>query len=315
MGSIPMQVTIHAMNVFVRAVEHNSFVGAARSLLVDPTAVSRTISALENELGVLLFVRSTRSLKLTAEGARFHRDCEQILQRFAQATQRFRADVPPGGKLTIGMAPGLRRRVLLRAIPGFQRQYPGIELVLVSVDDRTQIGEKSIDVLVRASGVRQHGGIRSESQGLVVRKLFQSRYVVCAAPSYLDRAGVPRRPPDLQDHACVAHVSLDRDVVTEWRFLRGEQRHIFRFSPALRVQGVDAVCEAGVAGSGLVRMLAANVEDELRTRALVRILPDWDCTGTPPMVAIYRKTRPAVPQIGALVRYLVDAMRCHEAQA
>ena len=80
------------------------------------------------------------------------------------------------------MAPGLRRRVLMRAIPAFQQKYPDIELVLLSVDDRAEIGEKNVDVLMRASGVRQHGGIRSEPQGLVVRKLFLSRYVVCAAP-------------------------------------------------------------------------------------------------------------------------------------
>jgi len=108
-----MQTTIHAMNVFVRAVEHNSFVGAARSLLIDPTAVSRTIGALEKELGVLLFARSTRRLKLTQEGARFHRDCAQILQKFTQATQRFRVDRGVvGGPLKVGMAPGVRRRVL-----------------------------------------------------------------------------------------------------------------------------------------------------------------------------------------------------------
>lgn len=311
-----MQATIQAMNVFVRAVEHNSFVGAARSLLVDPTAVSRAISALEKDLGVLLFVRSTRALKLTAEGARFHRDCVQILQKFTQATQRFRADrAAPGGPLKIGMAPGVRRRVVLRAIPGFQRQYPNVELVLVSIDDRTDIGDKSVDVLLRVSGVRQHGAIRSEPQGLVVRKLFQSRYLVCAAPAYLERAGMPRAPADLERHACVAHVSLDHDVAAEWRFVRGEQRHKVRIVPRLRIQGVDAVCEAGVAGSGIVRMLAANVEEELRARMLVRLLPDWECAGTPPMVAIYRKTRPAVPQIGAFVRYLGDALRRYEERA
>jgi LysR family transcriptional regulator for bpeEF and oprC len=308
-----MQPSLQAMNVFVRAVEHNSFAGAARSLLVDPTAVSRTIAALEKDLGVLLFARSTRSLKLTAEGVRFHRDCVQILQRFAQATQRFRGDrAAPEGPLTVGMAPGVRRRVLLRAMPGFQRQYPGIELVLVGVDDRTALGDKSVDVLLRVSGVRQHGRIRTEPQGLVVRKLFQSRYVVCAAPAYLERAGTPRAPADLQGHACVAHVSLDYDVVTEWRFVRGDQRYAFRFTPRLRVQGVDAVAEAGIAGSGLVRMLAANVTEELRARTLVRVLPDWEVAGTPPMVAIYRKTRPVVPQIDAFVRYLSGALRSYE---
>jgi len=305
-----MQTTIHAMNVFARVVEHNSFIGAARSLLVDPTAVSRTIAALEKDLGVLLLARSTRRLKLTQEGARFHRDCIQILEKFTQATERFRVGRGVvGGPLRVGMAPGIRRRVLLRAMPSFQQQYPDIELVLFSVDDRAAISDKHVDVMLRVSGVRQHGTIRTEPQGLVVRKLFLSPYVVCAAPAYLQRAGVPRVPADLHDHACVAHVSLDHDVAGEWKFVRGEQRYTFKVTPRLRVQGVDAVAEAGVAGSGLVRMLAANVEEELGRRMLVRVLPDWNCAGTPPMVAIYRKTRPVVPQIDAFVRYLSGALR------
>src|SRR5258706_3848859 len=103
-----MHTPLHAMNIFVRAVETNSFVGAARSLLIDPAAVSRAIKALETELGVLLFARSTRALKLTAEGARFHRDCVQILKKLEQATQQFRADrAMPHGRLKVGM--GLAR--------------------------------------------------------------------------------------------------------------------------------------------------------------------------------------------------------------
>jgi DNA-binding transcriptional LysR family regulator len=119
-------------------------------------------------------------------------------------------------------------------------------------------------------------------------------------------------PGDLDHHACIAHVSLDHDVAAEWRFVRGDQRHRFRLVPKLRIQGVDALCEAGIAGSGIIRVLAANVEDELRSRTLVRLLGDWECAGTPPMVAIYRKTRPAVPQVGAFVSYLAEALRRYE---
>lgn len=305
-----MQVTIHAMTIFVSAVEHNSFIGAARSLLIDPTAVSRTVGAIERQLGVLLFSRSTRSLKLTTEGARFHRDCVEILKRFNLATQRFRLDRGVvGGSLRVGVAPGVRRRVLLQAVPSFQKQYAAIDLALFSIDDRTALTDHSIDILLRVSGVRQHGALRTESQGVVVRKLFQSRYIVCAAPTYLDRVGVPRVPGELHNHACVAHVSLDHDVASEWRFVRGEQRYNFKVGPRLRVQGVDAVAEAGVAGCGVVRMLAANVEEDLRRGTLVQILSDWVCSGTPPMVAIYRKTRPVVPQIEAFVRHLAGVLR------
>src|SRR5262245_19165005 len=85
-----MSATIQAMHVFVRAVEVNSFIAAARSLLIDPAVVSRTIKALEADLGVLLFARSTRALKLTAEGERYYRDSLEVLHKFEEARRQFR---------------------------------------------------------------------------------------------------------------------------------------------------------------------------------------------------------------------------------
>src|SRR6266446_3810491 len=210
-----MHSTPHAMNIFVRAVETNSFVGAARSLLIDPAAVSRAIKALETELGVLLFARSTRALKLTAEGARFHRDCVQILKKLEQATQQFRADrAMPHGRLKVGMGLGMSRRLLLNTTPLFQKQYPDIEIILLSIDEVAQIGDKGVDVLLRPRSLPQRGGQHPEPQGLVVRKL-------------------------------------------------------------------------------------------------VRVLPDWECTGATPLVAIYRKTRPMPLQLSAFVGYLSEAFRHH----
>ena len=75
------------------------------------------------------------------------------------------------------------------------------------------------------------------------------------------------------------------------------------------IQGIDGLREAGVAGCGIIRMVGWNVEDELRSRKLVRILSDWECTGTPPTVAIYRKTQPMLPQISVFVRHLADAFQ------
>src|SRR5262249_28750696 len=145
-----MPASIHAMSIFVRVVEINSFAGAARALLIDPAAVSRTIKGLEAQLGVLLFARSTRNLKLTSEGTRFYRDCIEILRKVEEATERFRADREiPHRELKIGMPPGLTRRLLLRAIPSFQQQYPKINMILLSVDEMAGIGDKGVDVLLR----------------------------------------------------------------------------------------------------------------------------------------------------------------------
>src|SRR5262245_45222223 len=123
--------TLRGITVFVRVAEAKSFAAAARALLVDPTAVSRTINALEEDLGVSLFVRSTRSVKLTDEGATFYRDCLRVLADLDRARSQVRAaGTTPHGRLKIGMAPGLTRRLFVRALPAFQQRYPELEIIL-----------------------------------------------------------------------------------------------------------------------------------------------------------------------------------------
>jgi LysR family transcriptional regulator for bpeEF and oprC len=304
-----MSTTIHAMNIFVRAVETNSFIGAARSLFIDPGVISRNIKALEAELGVLLFARSTRSLKLTPEGARFYRDCVQIVKRFEDATRQFRTEGSQRSQLKVGLAPGMSRRMLLREIPEFARQYPEIEIILVSVDELSEIAEKGVDVLLRGTSLRKRGGTDPDPQGVVVRKLVQSPLIACASPKYLDRAGAPRVPADILRHAYVAHIGFERDIQNEWTFVKSSLRQTVKLSPKLLVQGVEALIEAGIAGYGIIRIADCNIEDELRSRELVPILPDWQCAGMARRVAIYRKTQPMPQQVSLFVRHLTEAFR------
>jgi DNA-binding transcriptional LysR family regulator len=151
------------------------------------------------------------------------------------------------------MAPGLARRMMLRAILPFQQQYPEIEIVLLSIDNVAEIGDKGVDVLVRPHARRARGGHRPEPQGLVVRKLAQLRLVVCASPEYLERAGTPRTPGDLLQHACVGHISMERDVQNEWQFVKSQTRQKIKLMPRLRIQGVDALREAANSGFGIIR--------------------------------------------------------------
>ena len=204
------------------------------------------------------------------------------------------------------MGIGLPRRLLMQTLPRFQQQYPQIEIVLLSVDSLNEVRDRGVDLLVRGRGFRQRGGRHPESQGLVVRKLCKSPFVTCASPAYLGRAGQPRMPADLIRHACIAHLSLERDVQVEWQFSKSQSRQKVRFVPKLFVHGIDALREAGLAGCGVIRLNAWAVEDELRSGTLVRVLPDWECPGAPPTVAIYRKTKPMPQQLSFLVGHLTD---------
>jgi DNA-binding transcriptional LysR family regulator len=309
-----MHPSIRVINIFATVVEKQSFANAARTLLIDPTVVSRAIKTLEEDLGVMLFRRSTRALTLTDEGAQFYRDCTEILQKLTEATERFRIDREmPHGRLKVGMAPSLSRRILLRVIPLFQKQYPHIEIVLLGIDDVGEIEKKSIDVLVRSRSYRLRGGLHREPDGMVLRTLLaRSRRVVCASPAYLREAGTPREPADLLQHACVAFVSTESDVQYEWSFSKSHLRQKIRFKPKLLAHGTDTLREAALAGCGLIRLMSWNVDDELRSGKLVPVLSDWTCLGSSPLVAIYRKTRPMPLQVRMFVRHLAEAFRAYD---
>jgi DNA-binding transcriptional LysR family regulator len=306
-----MRPDIRVIEIFVRVVETGSFVAAARSLLIDPAAVSRAIKGLEESLGILLFARSTRALKLTTEGARFHRDAAQMLRTFAETVGRFQADTARHRQLKVGLGPALGRRMLLRVVPPFQELHPEIRLVLLSINDPAEVGNEGIDVLVRPRSARQQGGEHRQPQGLVVRKLMQSPVVICASPAYLRRAGVPRTPADLAGHACLALLTLERDVQDEWQFAKPDAREKVKFAPTLTAHG-EELREAGLAGCGIVRLLACHVEDEIRSGALVQVLPDWECLGGLPIVAIYRRTRPTLSPVTAFVGHLAQAFQRYD---
>ncbi len=301
-----MGTNIRMIEIFVRVVESGSFIGAARILLIDPAAVSRAIKSLEEDLGTLLFTRTTRKLQLTTVGRRFHRDGLRMLHAFDDTISKFKATAALKGQLKVGMGPALGRRMLFRAIPSFQQRFPELRLILYNINDPTEAGDEGLDVLIRPRSTRQRGGTHRAQQGIVVRKILESPILICASPEYLKRTGIPRTPADLERHACLALLTMERDVHDEWQFVKGEARERIKFEPRLTACG-EELREAALAGSGIVRLLECHVDDELQSGALVRLLPDWDCLGGLPIFAIYRKQRSTLLRVNAFVRHLAEA--------
>jgi len=306
---------MRAIEIFARVVESGSFAAAARSLLIDPAAVSRAIKGLEDDIGVSLFARSTRVLKLTTEGARFYRDGAQMLRKFDDTINKFRADTALQGQLKVGMGPALSRPLMLRAVASFQVSHPDVRLILISVSDPAQVADEGIDVFIRPRSLRQRGGEHKLQLGLIVRKLFYSPMVTpmvtAASPAYLSRAGIPRVPADFVSHTCTALLTLERDVQDEWQFVKLNKREKIKFAPKLIADG-EALREAALAGCGIIRVCAWEIADQLRSGALVPLLPDWDCLGGLPIVAIYRKTRTTQPRIHTLLQHLAKEFQPYE---
>jgi DNA-binding transcriptional LysR family regulator len=163
--------------------------------------------------------------------------------------------------------------MMLRAISSFQKIHPEARLILISVT------------------ALPHG---------------HSRF-----SEYLKRAGVPRTPADLAQHACTALLTLERDVGEEWQFAKSSKREKIRFAPSLIADG-EALREAALAGCGIIRVLACAIADELQSGELRQVLPDWECLGGAPIVAIYRKTRSTQARINAFLQHLAHEFRPYD---
>jgi DNA-binding transcriptional LysR family regulator len=173
------------------------------------------------------------------------------------------------------------------------------------------VADEGIDVFIRPRSLRQRGGEHKQQQGLIVRKLFYSPMVAAASPAYLKRTGIPRVPADLASHACTALLTLERDVQDEWQFAKPNRREKIKFAPKLIADG-EALREAALAGCGVIRVCAWEIADQLRSGALLQLLPDWECLGGLPIVAFYRKTRPTQRRINALLQHLTREFRPYD---
>ena len=250
---------------FVRAAETLSFVAAAEQLGVSASAVGKTIARLEQAVGVRLLQRTTRRIALTEEGRHFYDACHRALEDL----QRARAVIAesalrPRGRLRISL-PAIGYRFLLPVLPAFAARYPDVELDLDFNDRFVDVIEGGFDAVVRS-------GPLTDSR-LVARRLGAFRFVLCAAPGYLARAGTPRAPVDLADHACVRYRFATTGKLQPWT-LAANGAEPARLRTALTCNNMEAVREAVVGGFGIGYMPDFLARDALAAGAVATVLDD-----------------------------------------
>src|SRR5437868_4641316 len=191
-----MADVIAEMSVFSRVVATGSLSSAARELGLSAAMISRRLSALEARLGVRLLNRTTRSLRLTDEGASYFDTCSRLLAEIDEAEAAVAAgSVEPRGALKVAIPASFGNRHIAPLVPRFAERYPKVQLAL-SLSDRTiNVIEEGFDLAIRIAHL--------EDSSLAARKLAPNRRVVCASPEYLRRYGTPRTPEDLARHNCL----------------------------------------------------------------------------------------------------------------
>lgn len=283
-----------------------SFAAAARELHVDPSSVSRTISALESELGTRLFQRNTRQLTMTEAGALLVERVGPLLEELEQvrhAAADTAAQMQGTLRITVSNAFGMRRVVPL--LPAFYKAHPALHLELIITDAIVDLVAERIDIAIRI------GALRDSS--LIALPLLPLRYRVVASPAWLDSLDDPlRTPEDLAGRHCLSYSMQGfRD---RWFFNDSQGGRKTAVTVKWRVLSANglALRECALAGLGFALLPDWLISDDLPTGRLVDLFPQYEVTigDAPTGVWLLYPSRSYVPvKVRSFIDFMREAMR------
>lgn len=281
--------------VFVRVVEAGSFTAAARALATSQALTSKSVSRLEDRLGVRLLQRTTRRLGLTESGQLLFERARRALADLGEAEAAVsELQAEPRGTLKVScpMSFGILR--VAPVVPDFLARHPGVRVELVLDDQLVDLVEDGFDLAIRIS--------RLADSSLVARPIAPYRQVVCASPAYLARAGEPRRPADLSAHNCVIYSYRDQPRL--WHFVgAGGEPIAVAVSGNLEVNNGLAQVEAVLAGLGVTLIPSFYVEHHLADGRLKALLGDY-CVRELAVHAVYPARQHLAPKVRAFVDFM-----------
>jgi DNA-binding transcriptional LysR family regulator len=283
------------LQVFLRVTELGGFSLAARELHLTAGAVSKQIARLERTLGVRLFERSTRRMRVTDEGRAAAEQARAVfvhVERLTELAARSKNELT--GTIRITAPAPLGRRFVAPAVAAFRQLHPGVELELRLSDHIVDLMAEELDIALRI------GKLKNSS--LIARPLATYRRFLVASPAYLEERGKPRRPSDLQKHSCLVF-AYPGELQNSWAFLRGRQRASVEVSGPLRSDSGDVLQSWCAAGLGISLREPWDVFDDLAAGRLVRVLPAWQ--GEPVTLSAVRVHRDRVSRrVEALIAFL-----------
>ncbi|AKU94421.1 Transcriptional regulator, LysR family [Labilithrix luteola] len=294
--------TLDGIEIFTSTVTAGSFASAARRLGVTPSAVSRRVAQLEEELGVQLLARTTRTLRLTDDGRAFYDRCLRIIEELGEARAAIaRSGGKPSGTLRVDAPVALGRKRIASELPRFLDRYPDIRLDITFRDQLVDPIAEGLDLVIRI-------GALADST-LVARRLGESRIVHCASPPYLRKRGMPKTPRDLQKHACIGYLSEGRPL--SFRFVTDEDIAVVDIQGPCNANDVDLMLTMALAGKGIAGIFDFVAHEHLERGTLVEVLADhpgavW------PIHALYPKNRHLLPKVSAFLDFVASVLRAPE---
>lgn len=294
-------VQLASIELFCKAAELGSFTAAAESLGLTPASVSRSIKRLEERLGVRLFSRTTRSVRLTNEGNLYWQECQRALEQIAEAERAITGNQKvPSGLLRISVGSLYAQYRLMPLLPRFTEAYPQIDLEISVASRVVDFVEEGFDLAIRL-------GIPRDSR-LIAHKLEDAPIGTYATPAYLARRGEPRSLVDLAAHDCIQFIVPSTGRPMPWIFNDAAGHEIeYAFRSRLRVFDDPLGCIHWCAnGGGLFQIYRFIAEPMVRQGELVEVLTPFGGR-TRQFSIIYPQNR----HLSARVRAFVDFVRTH----
>ena len=257
------------LTVFVRTADRGSLSAAARELEISPALASAAVKRLESELGLRLFARTTRSLRLTEEGEHYLRHAREALRLLKEGRDALIHEQETlGGTLKISMPSDLGRNMLVGWLDQFQAQYPKVSFQL-SVSDRvSDMYRQPVDIAIRY-------GIQEDSALIALPLAADNRRVLAASPEYIKQHGKPASLGDLTRHNCLRFML--EDVIHErWSFYHaaGAEPMTVNVNGNRSADDADVVRRWAVGGLGIAYKSRLDLSDDIRAGRLHILLPD-----------------------------------------
>lgn len=287
-----------SIELFCLAVEQASFTGAANIAGVTPAAVSRSIGRMEERLGVRLFVRTTRQIRLTDAGRRYYDQCRDALLQLVEAEREVTgAQAAPAGPLRISAPTPYAHYRLLPLLPQFRQLYPDVTVEVHVSNRNIDFAGESYDIAIR--------GRDPADSSLIARKLEDAELVLVASPAYLKRAGTPASLDALKGHECIQFDLPSTGRKIPWPFhVDGKTVDVATSGGYTCSEDVLGIVTLARSGAGIVQTYRFIVEQDLETGALVELLSKHGGTSRP-FILLYPHARHLSLRVRTFVDFLM----------
>jgi len=289
---------IACMKSFVRTVETGSFSAVAREQGTTQPTISKQIAALEEYLDVQLLVRSTRTLNLTDEGARFYEHCQRVLEAVAEAEASVGQRQKPVGVLRVSCPVAFGQMLVVPRLNAFLDRYPDLKIDLIMTDSFVDLIEEGVDLTIRIGNI--------QDTSLITHRIGTTRRVTIGHQSYFDRAGEPQTPEDLVQHNCIVYTRLATG--NEWYFESSQGPIKVAVSGNFQTNSSVAIREAVCAGLGIAVSPIWLFGDAIQNGSLSVILKAYQPIPLP-IQAIYRRGRFVPAKVRCFIDFLSNEFK------